>query len=155
MLAARHSQLNYLTWYHHAIYFKKITKASHKHQKWKAKIYAKKNLNKFLDQTHTYSTTFRHFKPTKKVFSNNSAWPILDLFTACQVIFEKLNGATSKPFVWVCYTGQPTKNVSQSLKQVWANNFVNAVVSRTHQVKIETIFIRHFFKLEQRHRPQL
>ena len=28
--AASNSLLNYLTWYHHAIYFKKITKASHK-----------------------------------------------------------------------------------------------------------------------------
>ena len=28
-LAARHSRLNYLTWYHHAIYFKTIAKASH------------------------------------------------------------------------------------------------------------------------------
>ena len=28
--AASSSLLNYLTWYHHAIYFKKITKASHK-----------------------------------------------------------------------------------------------------------------------------
>ena len=29
-LAASNSLLNYLTWYHHATYFKKITKASHK-----------------------------------------------------------------------------------------------------------------------------
>ena len=29
-LAASNSLLNYLTWHHHAVYFKKIAKASHK-----------------------------------------------------------------------------------------------------------------------------
>lgn len=77
------------------------------------------------------------------------------MFTACQVTFEKLNRATSKPFVSVCYTGQPTNwNVSQSLSKQFHKC---SCAEYTHQIKFKLqqfSFGLSFIKLEQDHCPQ-
>ena len=75
-LAARHTRLNYLIWYQHAIYFKKRAKASHEPE-------------------------LLRNKKTRKLQSNPSVWKILELL-ALWSMMKKQNLANWRPILKIC-----------------------------------------------------